>query len=95
MTGQFTVIQNKHLKDARLTKSDKVVLLVLQSHMGTNGYCWPKYDTIASESGLSRRTVIYSMKRLEFYGIVQKSRGTVKGTDKQSSNYYFINHNPE
>ncbi len=92
--AQFITILTRAAFDKRLSASSKMVLQALQYHTGKNGYCWPSYDTIANEIGLSRKTIITAVKKLEFYGYVYKEKGTKAGTNKQSSNRYYLNMNP-
>lgn len=91
---QFITILTKAAFDKRIPVSAKMVLQALQYHTGVHGYCWPSYERIAEEIGLSRKTVITMMKKLEFYGYVIKEKGTKTGTNKQSSNRYYLNMNP-
>lgn len=95
MLGQFTTIPNALFLDDRLPRHCIVIYGVLQAHAGIDGRIFPSYETIAKEAGLHRATVIRLMKRLVAYGYVAKERGTFTGTDKQASNYYYLNPNPE
>ena len=94
MFGQFTTIPTALYEDERLPRTCLVVYGVLTSHAGSSGRIFPSYDTIAKEARISRRTAIYAMKRLVYYGYVAKQKGTFKGTSKQASNYYYLNPNP-
>lgn len=95
MLGQFTTIPNALFLDDRLPRHCVVIYGVLQAHAGVDGRIFPSYETIAKEAGLHRATVIRLMKRLVAYGYVAKEKGTFKGTEKQASNYYYLNPNPE
>ena len=95
MLGQFTTIPNALFLDERLPRHCVVIYGVLQAHAGVDGRIFPSYETIAKESGLHRATVIRLMKRLVCYGYVAKEKGTFRGTEKQASNYYYLNPNPE
>ena len=94
MLGQFTTIPNVLFLDNKISRSAVIVYGVLQSHAGVNGKIYPSYETIAREGGISRRTAIYAVKELEQSGYLAKEKGTFKGTNKQASNYYYLNQNP-
>ena len=85
----------KAATDGTLKPIDKAIIMFLFTLCGTKGYCWPSYETIAKNTGVSRRYVIQRMKFLEFKGYVLRSKGTRKTSNAQSSNKYFINNNPE
>jgi hypothetical protein len=54
----------------------KLVALVLSTHMDVNGAsCFPSLTTIARESGLSRRAVVYALDKLEAAGCIERVRG--------------------
>lgn len=53
----------------------KLVLLKLADNASDEGIAWPHIDTIASETGLSRRTVFRALDRLEADGIIERNRG--------------------
>lgn len=93
MTTQFTQIQVRILKDTRVTPNMIRVLLLLQSMIGENGFCWPSFNYMADSLGLSRRTIIYIINKLVDLGYVIKKKRTIKGTEEQTSNYYAINNN--
>lgn len=85
----------KAATDHRLQPVDKAIIMFLFTLCGTKGYCWPSYETIAKNAGISRRYAIKRMKYLEDVGYVLRSKGTRKTSNVQSSNKYFINNNPE
>ena len=94
MLGQYTTVPNIIFSDNRLQRSCIIVFGVLQSHAGIDGRIYPSYDTIAQEGGISRRTAIRAVKQLEFFGYIAVEKGTFKGSNKQASNYYYLNPNP-
>jgi len=53
-----------------LTASAKLIFAVLLDRVGDNGHCWPGYDRVARDAGLSRTAVIESVKRLVSIGII-------------------------
>lgn len=95
MPGQFDILPKRAKADKRLVLSDIKVLATLQERSSTKGYCWPAYNRIAEDCGISKRTAIYSVKRLVEYGYLVKSKRTIGDTDEQTSNTYFIKFDPE
>ncbi len=49
----------------------KPVLVALAWHADKMGVCWPGANTLADETGYSRRTVLGALARLEELGIIQ------------------------
>ena len=49
----------------RLKPAEKALIRILFNYTGTGGrFCWPSYETLAIETGFSRRHVIRVMSRL-------------------------------
>jgi DNA-binding transcriptional ArsR family regulator len=67
------------LRDSGLPATDKLVLIALASRAGHQGAaagtCYPSQGTIAADTGLSRRTVNRSIKRLLEAGLVKALGG--------------------
>lgn len=95
MEGQFTQIQTKALFDTRLKSRDRDVMLLLQSMSGIKGFCWPSYNHIADKLGISRKTAIEAIKKLEKLNYIVKVERTIDGTLEQTTNKYFVNNNPD
>ena len=95
MFGRFDILPKRAKRDKRLVLSDIIVLATLQERSGEKGYCWPAYERIAEDCGISRITAIRSVKRLVEYGYLVKSKRTIGDTDEQTSNTYFIKFDPE
>lgn len=87
MQNTFKMVENV-LLNPNIKASDIAVFFSLFSRMGTKGYCYPSVDTIAQETGYSRRTVQLSTKRLEKEGYISKIYRKSRG--KQYSNYYCL-----
>ena len=85
----------KALNDKNLNATDFRILSKIQTMSMKNGYCWPSYEFLAHSLGVSRRTAIYSVKRLVERGYLVKGHGTFKNSMKQGANRYFVNNNPE
>ncbi len=47
---------------------DRFVLVAIASYVGNNGCCWPSIDTLANDTGYSRRTVERAIERLQGRG---------------------------
>lgn len=85
----------KAATDETLKPIDKAIIMFLFTLCGTKGYCWPSYETIAKNCGVSRRYAIRRVKFLEYRGYICHSKGTRETSNAQSSNKYYINNNPE
>jgi DNA-binding GntR family transcriptional regulator len=85
----------KALNDRSLNATDFRILSKIQTMSLKNGYCWPSYEFLANSLGVSRRTAIYSVKRLVERGYLVKGNGTFPNSMKQGANRYFVNNNPE
>ena len=66
-----------------LKASDKIILAIIQNYQDINGKAWPGKRTLQSKSGLSGKTVLVSIKRLETAGLLEVER---RGNGK--SNHY-------
>ena len=66
--------------------STKLVAVAIASHAGAfSGVAWPSLATLAQETGLSRRTVVYSVRALELAGhltITRLKRGKVNASNR-------------
>ena len=64
----FTQIPNKILRSKVLKPLQKVVLAVLCSYANDENLAFPSYQTIANDSGISRRKAIEIIGDLEKLG---------------------------
>ena len=75
----FTQIPNYILRSKVSKPSQKVVLAVLCSYANDENVAFPSYQTIANDSGISRRKAIVIVADLEKLGcirkVIQKSNG--------------------
>lgn len=67
-------------QNSTLTTTEKVVLTCLILHADETGRCWPGSDTLAAETGLSRRAVQYCLKQLEAKGLIAREAMPPKRT---------------
>ena len=62
--GQYASLPHCILSSRLLDSSDKLVYMAILDHLGKHKTAWPSQTTLARETGLSERTVRYSVKRL-------------------------------
>jgi hypothetical protein len=86
LSGGFTQMPDQVRKDSTLSTSAKIVYEHLLGYMWSKEWCWPSQQRIASELGISRRTVIRACKELYARCYIEKWRRGLGRT-----NVYFIN----
>jgi len=59
---------------AALNPPARLVFVALQYHRNGSGFAWPSGETLASETGYNRATVIKALKELEDGGIIEKAK---------------------
>ena len=74
-SGGYASVPSCILSSKLLQPSDKLVYVAILSHLGKNKVSWPKIETIMKETALSRRTVLYSIKRLKEVGLIKVQSG--------------------
>lgn len=52
------------------TAREKLILYDLQGRANANNQCWPGMETVAKDTGLSRRTVLRTVKALQQAGLL-------------------------
>ena len=55
-----------------LTPSEKLVLLTLADYADDENKCWPKQETLATRTGLTRPTIALKMRTLEERNLIMK-----------------------
>lgn len=68
-----------------LKASDKIVFTVIADHIGQNGYGWPGIRTLARKTGLSKSTIVESLRRLE-----TAEEMDIQRRDKGKSTHYRL-----
>jgi predicted DNA-binding transcriptional regulator len=63
------------LSSKLLQPTEKLVYISILGHLGKNKASWPKIETIMEETALSRRTVLYSIKKLKEIGLIKVKSG--------------------
>jgi DNA-binding transcriptional regulator GbsR (MarR family) len=71
------------IRDARISASEKVVMLALQEWGWKHHECYMAASTVAERSGLSERTVKYSLKHLEELGLIKRVPDKSKRTGRK------------
>jgi hypothetical protein len=74
---------HKQIAGLEASSSEKAVLRALADFADLKGLCWPSYATVATVTGLSRRTVIRVTASL-------KQKGLLRSTTTLSSNRYVM-----
>jgi hypothetical protein len=71
------------IRDARISASEKVVMLALQEWGWKHHECYMAASTVAERSGLSERTVQISLKHLEELGLIKRVPDKSKRTGRK------------
>ena len=79
-------VDRDFIRDGTLTPYEKVVLLVIRSHINGEGVAWPSFATIAKETKCSRRQIITIIAALRDKGLLTvTSRGDRKVNEYRTS----------
>ena len=70
----FARVPNDVIRATGLSGYAKLIYVLLLGHADAEGRCWPSIDTLAHESGFSRRMVQYLLNALEAAGLVRRRR---------------------
>ena len=77
--------------DHKLPAMQKIVLMMMANRFNEDqGYCWPSYDLLASECGMSRSSVLRKIDELIDLGLVEKFI-TVQSNGGNCVNKYRLN----
>lgn len=87
--SRFAIVPTEVLRHPALTAQDKLVLAVLTSYADTEGYCWPSVGALATDCGLSERTVRYAIGHLHELGVIEVERRQ-RENGSQTSNAYWV-----
>lgn len=68
----------------------KLVLLKLADRANDNGECWPGMESVAALCGLSARTLIRHIDKMEAMGLLYKSKRKDE-SGRQTTNLYTLN----
>jgi hypothetical protein len=86
--GSFITVPNKDIIRGQ-SPSIQALFVWLCHYANTTGECFPSFETLAKDCGMSRRSVIRSMAVLVEISIVEKAPQSRNG--HQTTNLYSIN----
>ena len=89
LNGNFTIIPNKFINDSRLDVYEFRILCYLMKLSGCNSSCYPSYETIARETGMSLSKAKNGIKNLIAHGIITKENREKK-SGGAASNLYVV-----
>ena len=72
LNGNFTITLNEFINDSRLDVYEFRILCHLMKLSGCNSSCYPSYETIARETGMSLSKEKKGIKNLIKHGIITK-----------------------
>ena len=87
--GNFTIIPNEFINDSRLDVYEFRILCYLMKLSGCNSSCYPSYETIAREIGMSLSKAKNGIKNLIAHGIITKENREKK-SGGTASNLYVV-----
>jgi hypothetical protein len=91
---RFTMIsEEEYTQAASVGATALSIYLCLARHANQDAACWPSYQSIADELGLSRRVVIQWIKRLEAAGVLAIEQRRLE-TGADSSNIFRLRLRP-
>lgn len=59
---------------AELASREKLVLLAISDHLGSNASAWPSHGRLAKRCGMAKRTVVRSLEWLETHEVITVQR---------------------
>lgn len=68
----------------------KLVLLKLADRANDDGECWPGMESVANACGVSERTLMRHIEKMESMGLLQKSKRK-DDSGRQATNLYTLN----
>lgn len=88
--GGWSVVPNWVIRSTTLGGTVKLTYIALLNRANDAGECWPSLDTLESDVGVSRNTVIGNIKKLEELGLLERER-RVGADGGNTSNLYRVN----
>lgn len=86
----FTQMPNNILRSRTLKPLHKVVLSVICSYSNSSNIAFPSYQTIADDSGISRRKVIDVISELVALGCIKKTERRSSKGDHTANDYEVL-----
>ena len=78
-------------KKIGITANEKSTLLALANRSDKNGKCFPSYERLSKDTGLSQRTIIRCILKLKKLNLISvKERFLSQGPKIQTSNEYTM-----
>lgn len=76
---QIQIIIKKFLRSEKshsykLSAYDRILMIMLASYMGKNATCWPSIKSLIKDCGMSKDTIIRSLRKLHKLGILKITR---------------------
>ena len=91
----FTQMPNNILRSRTLKPLHKVVLSVICSYSNSSNIAFPSYQTIADDSGISRRKVIDIISELVMFGCIKKTERRSSKGDHTANDYEVLIGSPD
>ena len=89
LNGNFTIMPNEFINDLRIDAYEFRILCYLMKLSGCNSSCYPSYETIARETGMSLSKAKNGIKNLIAHGIITKENRE-KRSGGAASNLYVV-----
>jgi len=86
----FTMIENKTIRNKKLTIYQKMAYIVLCNYANDQNTCFPSYQTIAKGVGCTRRKVINIINELVKMGLIIKHQRKTTGGDATANEYEIL-----
>jgi len=91
----FFILDNALIDDHSLTPHEGWLYAVIVRHVNyQTNVAFPSHNTLARKSGMSRRSVIRYIQRLEELGLIRRTKRWRENTKEHTSNHYEIVHLP-
>lgn len=88
--GGWSVVPNWVIRSTTLHGTEKLMYIALLNRANKAGECWPSLDLLEADVGVSRKTVLRNLERLEELNLVERVRR--RGPDGgNTSNLYRVN----
>lgn len=85
--GTFCTVPINQIKG--IDPLSQVIFMWLCFHANQDGVCFPGYELLSLETGISKRTIIQKIELLENAGVLTKDKKRIGG--RQARNVYTIN----
>jgi DNA-binding MarR family transcriptional regulator len=79
----YSIIPIRAVRDRRLKFTSLKLLVAVSSYANRAGLCWPGFDNLAKDLGVTRQTISRQMKRLVAWGYITKVKNHSWGRTAQ------------